>query len=110
MFEGASQESELYHNIPNMSLMYTMYTTTFGNGNFMIQPPSKGEIGAGFPSVPYLPQEAIFYQQQASNPAMSPVNIMGGSNTGQQVIAGQYTMQDSTQTSRYQQGFQSVNG
>lgn len=107
--EGESDNNETYQNIPNMSLMFTMYTPTFGNGNFMIQAPSKGEIGAGFPTVPYMPLEAMIYQQQASNPNVSPVNTMSGSNTGQQVISGQYTMQDQTQTSRYQQGFQSTN-
>lgn len=106
---GSSYQSETYSNTPNLSLMNTMYTTTFGNGGFMITPPSPGEIGQGFPSVPYLALEAIFYQQQASNPASSPVNTLSGSNTGQQVISGQYTMQDNNGTSRYQQGFQSTN-
>lgn len=105
---NGSYESETYQNTPNQSLMYTMYTPTFGNGSFMIQPPSPGEIGQGFPTIPYLPLEAMIYQQQASNPSISPVNTVSGSNTGQQVISGQYTMKDSTQISRYQMGFQST--
>lgn len=103
-------QDETSQNAPNQSLMYAMYTTTFGNGSFVIQPPSQGEIGEGFPSVPYFSLEALIYQQQASNPAMSPVNMTSGQHIGQQVISGQYTQQDSTQTSRYQQGFQSQNG
>lgn len=94
-------------NLPGISMMQGMYTTTFGNGNFVIKPPSKGEVGQGFPTVPYLSIEAILYQQQASNPMASPVFLRSGSNTGQQVISGQYTMQDSTQTNRYQMGYQS---
>lgn len=86
--------------------MFTMYTPTFGNGNFVIQPPSPGEIGQGFPTIPYLPLEAMIYQQQASNPNTSPVNTMSGSNIGQQVVSGQYTNQDQTGTSRYLQGYQ----
>lgn len=105
---GTNYENETYQNAANVSLMFTMYTPTFGNGNFMIQPPSPGEVGDGFPSVPYLSLEALIYQQQASNPMASPVMIRSGSNTGQQVIAGQYTMQDSTQTTRYSMGFQTA--
>jgi hypothetical protein len=105
--EGDNYQNELYQNAPNQSLMYTMYTTTFGNGSFMIQPPQPGKIGNAFPTIPYLSIEALIYQQQASNPSMSPINTMSGSHVGQQVISGQYTMQDQNQTNRYQQGFQS---
>lgn len=110
MYEGGSDfQSEVYANAPNISMMNTMYTPTFGTGNFVIQQPSPGEVSDGFPSVPYMSLEALLYQSQSSNPLSSPVNTLSGSNTGQQVIAGQYTMQDSTQTSRYQMGFQSNN-
>lgn len=88
-------------------MMQNMYNTTFGNGSFEIVPPSKGEVGQGFPTVPYLSIEALFFQQQQSNPQSAPINTLGGSNTGQQVMSGQYTMQDSTQTNRYQMGYQS---
>lgn len=105
--QNGNYENELYQNAPNQSLMYTMYTTTFGNGSFQIQPPMPGKMGMAFPVVPYLSIEALLYQQQASNPATAPINMMSGGHVGQQVIGGQYTMQDSTQTNRYQQGFQS---
>jgi hypothetical protein len=104
---SSSDSQETYENMPNMSMMFTMYSTTFGNGAFIIQPPSPGEVGQGFPSVPYLPLEAIFYQQQASNPLSSPVNTLSGSNVGEQVIQGQYTSTDGAGTSRYMQGYQS---
>lgn len=100
---------ETYQNTPNVSLMFTMYTPTFGNGNFAMQLPSPGEVSQNFPTVPYLPLEALIYEQISSNPSTSPVNSLGGATSGQQVIKGQYTMQDSTTTSRYMQGFQSVN-
>lgn len=104
--QGASSfQSETYQNTPNMSLMFTMYSQTFGNGAFMIQPPGPGEVGQGFPSVPYLPLEALIYQQQASNPTASPVNTIAGSNVGEQRIAGTTTASDSTGTARYSQGF-----
>lgn len=106
---NSGYQSQTYQNAPNTSLINIMYTTTFGNGSFVIQPPSPGEIGQGFPSLDYLSLEAILYQQQASNPSTSPVNTVSGSNTGEQLISGQYTMQDDTQTSRYMQGYQSTN-
>lgn len=109
--QGGDYQSDTYSNAPNQSMMYTMYTPTFGTGDFNIQaPPSVDDVQAGFPVIPYMPLEAMIYQQQSSNPTSSPVNTLSGSNTGQQVINGQYTMQDDTGTSRYQQGFQSQNG
>lgn len=99
-------ESEMYQNIPTAALAFTMYTTTFGNGNFVIEPPMKGEINNGFPSVPYLSLEALLYQQQASNPYSAPVNTYSGSNTGQQVISATQTANDSTGTPRYAVGNQ----
>jgi hypothetical protein len=92
----------------NMSLMFTMYTPTFGNGAFIIQPASKGEIQDNFPTIPYLSLEALIYQQQASNPQSAPVNTIGGSNTGQQVISSNQTTQDSTGTPRSLNGFQNT--
>lgn len=102
----SSDSAETYANAPNMALMNVMYSTTFGNGGFVIQPPGPGEVGSGFPSVPYLSLEALFYQQQASNPLSSPVNTLSGSNVGQQVVQGQYTTTDGSGTSRYMSGFQ----
>lgn len=98
-------QSDLYQNAPNESLMFTMYSTTFGNGGFQIMPPSPGEVGDGFPSVPYLSLEALIYQQMSSNPLSSPVYTYSGSNTGQQIIGGQLTQQDANSTSRFFQGF-----
>lgn len=90
-----------------LSMMDIMYSTTFGNGSFVIEPPAPGEVDKGFPTVPYVSIEALLYQQQASNPLSSPVNTLSGSNTGQQVISGQYTMQDSNRISRYSMGYTS---
>lgn len=110
MFDQGNYQSETYQNVANMSLMFTMYSPTFGNGNFVVQPAQyAGGVSEGFDTIPYLPLEAMIYQQQASNPASAPVMTLGGSNTGQQVIAGQYTMEDNTGTSRYQMGFQATN-
>jgi hypothetical protein len=107
MYESTSNSSnDLYQNIATSALAFTMYTTTFGNGSFMIQPPMPGQMTDGFPSIPYLSLEALLYQQQASNPALSPTNINGGSNTGQQVISSTQTANDSTNTPRYLIGTQ----
>jgi hypothetical protein len=95
MFQGGSDfQNDLYSNIPTMAMMMTMYTTTFGNGSFVVQPASKGTVQAGFPTVPYFPLEAIFYNQQASNPSVAPTNIQGGTTSNEQSIQGQQTIVD----------------
>lgn len=104
MYQGF--QSEVTANAPNRSMMYTMYTTTFGNVDFMIQPPTPGDVAEGFPTVPYLSLEALLYNQQASNPNASPVNTMAGSNTGQQVISSTQSVNDSTGTPRLMTGNQ----
>lgn len=101
-------QSDLYQNVPNESMMLTMYSTTFGNGSFQVVLPMSGEVGNTYPTVPYQSMEAIFYQQMSSNPLSSPYTTLSGSNTGQQVIGGQITQQDNNGTSRFQQGFQST--
>ncbi len=100
-------DSTEFQNIPNESLMFTAFSPTLGYGAFQVMPPGPGEVGRGFPTIPYLSLEALLYQQMSSNPASSPFNTLSGSNTGQQIIGGQLTQQDSTGTSRYQQGYQS---
>jgi len=108
MFESGSSQftSEVYQNAPNVSMMFTMFTPTFGNGDFVIQPTNPGELGQGFPTIPYLPLEALIYQQQSSNPNVSPVNTMAGSNTGQQVIQSTQSTNDTTGTPRSLMGNQ----
>lgn len=101
-----NNDNELYQNVPNNSLMYAMYTPTFGNGSFQIQPPQPGVIGRNFPTIPYFSIEALFYQQQASNPLTSPVFTMSGQSIGQQNIQGAQTVADEFNTSRFQLGFQ----
>lgn len=96
----SSFQSSLYSNIPNVSLMFTMYSTTFGNGGFMVQPASPGEVQTGFPSVPYLSLEAMLYQQQSSNPIVAPTNIQSGGSAGVQNISGTQTATDNTGTIR----------
>jgi hypothetical protein len=86
-------------------------TAIMGNTNFQISvPPTKGEVQAGYPELSYISIEAEFFFNSMSNPMSSPYTTYGGTNTGQQVIGGQYTMADPTGTTRFQQGFQSVSG
>jgi hypothetical protein len=93
---GSAFQNELYSNIPSMAMMMTMYTTTFGNGAFVIQPASQGEVQDGFPTIPYLPLEAMIYQQQSSNPVVAPTNINTGSTAGTQNLQGTQTVTDQT--------------
>jgi len=110
MNPAASGNVDLAANAPNMSLMFSAFTPTFGNIMFQITPPQPGDMDNAFPQVPYLSLEALIYQQMASNPMSAPFNTIGGSNTGQQVIGGQITQTDQNQQSRFQQGFQSSAG
>ncbi len=106
--EGQGFQSDMYQNIPTMALAFTMYTTTFGNGNFIIQPPMPNDVGDGFPTIPYLSLEALLYEQQSTNPTNAPVNTLSGSNTGQQVVASTQTVNDATGTPRQLTGNQST--
>lgn len=95
-------------NAPNLAFTAT---PIFGNMEFnIIAPPTNGKVQPGFPSVPYQSIESLLFFQGMTNPQTSGINVVGGSNSGQQVISGQYTMRDATGTSRYQQGFQSTSG
>lgn len=107
MFGSSSDfESQVYENTPNMSLMFTMYTPTFGNGGFVLQPANPAKTGNFFPTIPYLPLEALIYQQQSSNPNQAPTNILSGQSSGEQLVMSQQTAQDSVGTTRYQLGYQ----
>ncbi len=99
--QGGDYQSDTNSNAPNKSLINTMYTTTFGNGDFDIQaPPSIDEVQAGFPALPYLSLEAILYQQQASNPNFSPTNSVGGATANETAVSSAQTMSDQTGITR----------
>lgn len=110
---GSNFQNDLYQNIPNMSLMFTMYSATFGNMNFTVTPPAPmipgkpDQVQAGFPSVPYLSLEALFYNAQSSNPVVAPPNILSGNTSGAQNISGQQTIKDGNGNPVYVAGFQS---
>lgn len=96
-----NENNETFKNAPNMSLMFTMYSTTFGNGAFQLLPPPTGNMEDGFPSIPYLSLEAIIYQQQSSNPLSAPSTVLAGASAGQQVIGSTQTANDATGIPRY---------
>lgn len=81
-----------------------MYTATFGNMNFMINPSMTGEVSNTFGTVPYVSLESIIYAQQA-NAQVDPGRIMAGQNSGQQNIQGSYTIQDSNGLTRMVMGY-----
>ena len=109
MYPGSTNElsSNLYGNIPNMSLMFTMYAPTFGNYSFQIIPAIPGKTQSQFPTIPYLPLEALLYQNQSANPMSSPVNLTAGVAGAEQRIGGTSTMNDQFGTTRFAQGYQS---
>lgn len=109
MVPSNNGDLDLSENAPNMSLMLMAFSTTFGNMAFQITTPQPGDIDDSYPTIPYLSQEAIFYQQMSSNPLSAPQTILGGTNTGQQVIGGQITQVDQNNEARYMQGYQSSN-
>jgi hypothetical protein len=88
--------------------MFEMYTSTFGNVNFQIQPSMTGEVSNTFGTIPYVSLESVIYAQQM-NAQMSPTNIMSGQNTGQQNIQGSYSIQDANGLTRMVMGY-SPNG
>jgi len=104
--ESSTFQSDIYSNVPNASLAFTMWSTTFGNGAFVIQPPMPNNVGNDFPAVPYLSLEAVLYEAQSSNPWSAPITTYAGSNTGQQVISSTQTSNDATGTARVLSGNQ----
>lgn len=109
--QDASQfQNDTYSNIPNMSLMYMMYTPTFGNMNFFIQPPIPGKVGNGFPSVPYVPLEGLIYMNQAQNQQVMANDILTGTTVGSQSTGGTSTTADISGTPRYMLGYQGGQG
>ena len=92
-------------NTPNASLAYTAFSTVFGNYNFQVIPATPGKIDLGFPTIPYLSLEALLFSQAASNPAVSPTQVIAGISTGQQTVGGQTTARDSTGTTRMSDGY-----
>lgn len=99
------QPSETSVNAPSAALAYTAFSTVFGNYNFMVTPSTPGKIDTGFPSIPYLSLEALLFSQAASNPAVSPTNVIAGTNVAEQATVGQATKPDSTGTTRVSDGF-----
>lgn len=92
-------------NAPSVALTYTAFSGVFGNYNFMVTPSTPGKIDMGFPYIPYLSLEALLYSQAAANPAVSPTQIQGGTNVGEQAITGQQTQADSTGITRLTSGY-----
>lgn len=82
-----------------------LYTATFGNMNFQIQPSMTGEVSNTFGVVPYISLENIIFAQTA-NQQTQPTNVLSGQSSGQQNIQGQYTIQDQNGLTRMVMGYQ----
>lgn len=98
----SSQASNLAANTTGG--IYEMYTGTFGNMNFQIQPSMTGKVSNTFGTLPYVSLESIIYAQ-ASEAQTSPVSLLSGQNGGQQNIQGQYTIQDANGLTRMVMGY-----
>lgn len=96
MYSAGGFESQVSSNVPNASMMMMMFSSTFGNMAFQIQPASPGEIQEGFVTIPYLSLEAMLYNGQMSNQAVAPRQIQTGSTAGTQNLQGGTTVTDSS--------------
>lgn len=108
---GSSFQNQLYENMPNASLAFSMWSTTFGNMSMVITPPQSmipgkpDQVQAGFPSLPNLSLEALLYQQQSSNPVVAPSNILSGNTSGSQNISNQQKITDGNGKQVYTAGY-----
>jgi hypothetical protein len=100
--QPSSQSQNLAANTTGAA--YEMYTSTFGNMNFAIQPSMTGEVSNTFGTVPYVSLESIIYAQQ-TNAQTSPINIQSGQSQGSQNIQGSTTIQDSNGLTRMVMGY-----
>jgi hypothetical protein len=111
MQPGSAFQNDLYSNMPNASMAFTMWSTTFGNMNMIITPPAPmipgkpDQVQAGFPALPYQGIEALLYTQQASNPVVPANQVLTGQTTGAQNVSGQQTMKDNQGNTIYQAGY-----
>lgn len=104
MYSDGGFESQVSANAPNASMMMLMYSSTFGNMAFQIQPASPGKIQEGFSTIPYLSLEAMLYNGQMSNQSVAPRQIQTGSTAGTQNIQGGTTVTDANGNIRVQIG------
>lgn len=100
--QPSSQSQNLGQNTTGAQM--EMYTATFGNVNFAIQPSLTGEVSNTFGTVPYLSLESVIYAQ-ANEAQTSPINIQSGQSQGQQNIQGSYTIQDANGLTRMVMGY-----
>lgn len=84
--------------------MYEMYTSTFGNVNFALQPSMTGEVSNTFGTIPYLSLESVIFAQESSA-QIDPGRVLGGQTSGQQNIQGSYTIQDGNGLTRMVMGY-----
>lgn len=82
-----------------------LYTATFGNVNFMIEPSQTGEVSNTFGTIPYLPIDSVIYSGATGYAQVDPGTIVSGQMSGQQNIQGQYTIQDGNGLTRMVMGY-----
>lgn len=100
--QPSSESQNLAQNTSGAQM--EMYTATFGNMNFAIQPSLTGEVSNTFGTVPYISVESVIYAQ-ASEAQTSPVNVQSGQMQGQQQIQGSFSIQDSNGLTRMVMGY-----
>jgi hypothetical protein len=82
-----------------------MYTTVFGNVNFLIQPSMTGEVSNTFGTVPYMSIESVMYAGATGYAQVDPGTILSGQSQGQQNIQGTTTITDGNGLPRMVMGY-----
>jgi hypothetical protein len=96
-------------NAPSLSFTAT---PILGNVQFNVQQSNVGQggVSAGWPAYGYLSVESLLFFQSMISTAVSPMDIVGGSTSGQQTTSGLSTQQDATGTTRLASGYQNAIG
>ncbi len=100
--QPSSQSQTLAQNTSGAQM--EMYTATFGNMNFVLQPSMTGEVSNTFGTVPYMSLESVIYAQQ-NEAQTSPINIQSGQSQGSTNIQGQTTITDTNGLPRMVMGY-----
>jgi hypothetical protein len=102
---GSNQISSEAQNAPNLAFAAN---PILGNVEFNVQAPqAQGTtVQPGYPTFPYIAIESLIFFQMMDNPNQAPYTTLSGGTSGQQVIQGQYTINDSNGNTQMVMGYQ----
>lgn len=106
---GDNVQNTEAQNAPSLSFTAT---PILGNIQFGVQQNEvgQGQVSAGWPAYGYLSVESLLFFQSMISTAVSPMDIVGGTTSGQQTTGGITTQQDATGTTRLVSGYQNAIG